>query len=355
VALKIALVILHADASRGGAERYTVDLAAGLASRGHEVSVLASSFVAGLDDVERVMIRARGVTRAARYRHFLKNLDRQIAQSRYDIVHAMLPVHRCDLYHPHAGIAAEALDRPSIHFNPRRRVMARVERELLGGAKPPVVLCLSNYIKGFVTKHYPLGPDRLETLFNAVDLERFTPIHAATEQPTALMIANDFERKGLETALRAVALVGAERMRLEVVGNEPAGRFATLANTLGLSDAVRFVGPSSDPRARYAAADFFVLPTKHDPCSLVVLEALAMGVPVISTRFNGACEIMTDGVHGFVLNEPSDADALAEAMRKMLDPERRAAMSRACVELRPKLSYEHHLDQVEEIYRRVSA
>jgi UDP-glucose:(heptosyl)LPS alpha-1,3-glucosyltransferase len=85
----------------------------------------------------------------------------------------------------------------------------------------------------------------------------------------------------------------------------------------------------------------------------VVLEALAMGLPVISTRFNGACEIMTDGVHGYVLDDPDDIDALADAMRKMLAPERRRVMSEACLALRPKLSYEHHLAELVRIYRRV--
>jgi UDP-glucose:(heptosyl)LPS alpha-1,3-glucosyltransferase len=76
-----------------------------------------------------------------------------------------------------------------------------------------------------------------------------------------------------------------------------------------------------------------------------------MGLPVISTKFNGATEIMTDGVHGYILDDPNDVNALADAMRKMMDPHRRAEMSKACLELRPKLSYEHHLDQLEEIYK----
>jgi UDP-glucose:(heptosyl)LPS alpha-1,3-glucosyltransferase len=103
----------------------------------------------------------------------------------------------------------------------------------------------------------------------------------------------------------------------------------------------------------YTQSDFFVLPTKHDPCSLVVLEALAMGLPVITTRFNGACEIMTHGVHGYILEDPNNVQALAEAMRKMLDPQRRAEISEACLELRPKLSYQHHLDQLLAIYQAI--
>src|SRR5205814_2387771 len=130
-----------------------------------------------------------------------------------------------------------------------------------------------------------------------------------------------------------------ERPQLTVVGKGDSLPYQRLARGLRVDSFITFEGPVSDPVRYYRTADFFVLPTKHDPCSLVVLEALAMGLPVISTVFNGACEIMSDGVHGLVLPDPRDTRAIAEAMKKMLDPQRRAAMAKACLELRPKLSY----------------
>ena len=108
--------------------------------------------------------------------------------------------------------------------------------------------------------------------------------------------------------------------------------------------------PATRPRFT-AHADFFVLPTRHDPCSLVVLEALAMGLPVISTRFNGACEIMTDGVHGFVLNDPADVAALADAMREDARPPAPGGDVPGVPRVRPKLSYENHLRVLTEIYQ----
>jgi glycosyltransferase involved in cell wall biosynthesis len=82
----------------------------------------------------------------------------------------------------------------------------------------------------------------------------------------------------------------------------------------------------------------------------VVLEALAMGLPVISTIQNGACEIMTDRTHGFVLKDPADVIVLAAALRSMLDPELRHAMAVACLALRPRLAYGNHLDELIRIY-----
>ena len=77
-----------------------------------------------------------------------------------------------------------------------------------------------------------------------------------------------------------------------------------------------------------------------------------MGVPVISTRNNGATEIMIDGVHGHILADADDIDGLTNAIRDIISPQRRAALREACLQLRPKLSLEHHLDQLEAIYQR---
>ena len=350
--MKVALVILHADPARGGAERYTVDAAAALARRGHDVSLLASSFSAPIAGVTFVEILARGATRAGRYRGFFKALDEHMDAAKYDIVHAMLPVRRCDVYHPHAGIAAAAEAKWNIHLNPRRKLMARVERALLTGERPPITLALSEYVKRSIREHYPLADERLATLFNATDLQRFVPApQPEHDYVNGLFIGQDFERKGLMQALVAASMLKEPRLKITAVGKRDA-RFRPPPDAAAQ---VSFAGEVSDPRPFYADADFFVLPTKHDPCSLVVLEALAMGLPVISTVYNGATEIMTDGVHGYVLKDPPDVDALADAMRKMMDPARRRAMREACLALRPKLSFEHHVDELLRIYERASS
>jgi len=379
--LKIALVILHADAARGGAERYTVDLAEGLRRRGHQVSLLASSLTPDLQSPQNVQLPAAGASRDGRYLRFLDRLDRHLATTQYQIVHAMLPVRRCDIYHPHAGIAAAAVahghlkyegafqqvvSRVATRLNRRRQRFAEVERTLLTGDKPPMVLCLSNYVRRSLAEHYTLPDSRLATLFNAVDLARFDPAarpeaRAAERQRlgidphkiVALLLANDFERKGLREAIRATAKVRDARLTLLVAGKQIPKPYRALATKEGVEQIV-FAGSTTDPAALYQAADFFLLPTRHDPCSLVVLEALAMGLPVISTVHNGACEIMTDGQEGLVLADPADIITLADAIRTMLDPDRRARMSAACKALRPRLAYDHHLDALGAIYRRAA-
>jgi UDP-glucose:(heptosyl)LPS alpha-1,3-glucosyltransferase len=377
--LKVALVILHADPARGGAERYTFDLAQALAARGVDVSLLASSFGSAPAGVSLVKLDHAGLTRLGKYRRFLRSLEAHLAETKYDIVHAMLPVHRCDVYHPHAGVAADAIVsghrkhsgvlKPGVaaisnRLNVKRRAFANVEHALLTRPTPPIVLCLSDYVKQTVRAHYALAEDRLATLFNAVDLEKFDPAarpecRAAIRarfsidprRTVGLMIAQDFARKGLEPALRALARV-AERPVLLVVGKEDPSAYRRLADELGVAGDVVFAGVTSDPYAFYAASDFFILPTRHDPCSLVVLEALAMGLPVISTKQNGACEIMTTGEHGYVLESADDAEGLVEAVSSLCDGATRGVMREKCLALRPGLAYAAHLETLLAIYGR---
>ena len=387
--MKIGLVILHADPGRGGAERYTVDIATALAARGHEVALIHSGLKAGADApatglaYRKVPLAGGGLTRLRRYERFLRALDAHLDIERYDIVHAMLPVPRCDVYHPHAGVAAEAVATGHLkhrgpvsrkaaslanRFNRKRQRFVEIERELLTGGAPPLVLCLSNYVMDAVKRHYPLPDERLFRLFNSTDLKRFDPAVApdaraklrrrlkiAEDKIVALIIAQDFERKGLGEAIEAIAKVADPRLLLVVVGKDAAGPYQRLARELGVIDRVLFAGPTTDPVSFYAAADFFLLPTRHDPCSLVVLEALAMGLPVISTAQNGACEIMIDHRHGFVLPSPDDVGALATAVRALLDRDARVRMSDAACSLRSELSQEKHVDRLLEAYDRAKS
>lgn len=382
--VKVALVILHADPRKGGAEGYTVNLAHALVRRGHDVTLVATSFGPQCDGVKQVSLDGHGVTRLGRYRTFVKSFDQHLATTpRYDVVHSITPVRRCDFYHPQAGLAAEALasghlkhegirrplDQLATRLNRKRQFVGLIEGEMLSGADAPTVLCVSDMVRRTALEHYPEMPEgKLVTLFNAVDPNRFDPgakpqaaedvrrtFGMGADKVVALIVAQDFKRKGLRPAIEAVARVPDQRLVLVVVGKPDPRPYQRLAAQLGVSNRVIFAGPTPDTYGFYRAADFFVLPTWHDPCSLVVLEALAMGLPTITTVQNGAGEVIEQGRHGYVLPDPSDIEGLAHGIRQLLDPHTRRAQREACLDLRPRLSYEHHLDQLEALYTRAKA
>jgi UDP-glucose:(heptosyl)LPS alpha-1,3-glucosyltransferase len=381
--MRIGLVIQHAVPKRGAAERYTIHIAHALSHRGHDVSVIASTFSDDVPwEIKQAKLEARGLSGATAYGRFLNALDLHLESNTYDVVHAMTPVRWCDLYHPQDALAAERIAEGHLthasrlrqglaklgnKLSAKRQKMARTEHALLHAARPPLVVCLSDYVRHLVRRYYPtLNEEDLVTLFNAVDLRRFDPsldkdggtrkstrseLGAGDDKVLAVMIAQDFHRKGLREAISAMAKVPDTRLMLAVVGGDTAHAYRALAKKLAVSDRVIFVGATDDTFDYYRAADLFLLPTKHDACSLAVLEALAMGVPVISTKFNGATEIMTNGIDGFVLADPYRVDLLANAIKTLMDPRKRAVMAEATIGQRSRLSFEQHIGELLKIYK----
>jgi UDP-glucose:(heptosyl)LPS alpha-1,3-glucosyltransferase len=363
--VRVALVIFHADPARGGAERYTFQLAASLRDAGHEVSLLAAT-IEPEPPARFVKLAHTGALRTVRFHSFCESLVEHLKGESYDIVHAMLPVPQgtCNIYHPHAGIAAIRTSRRITWWtNPRRWLMAHLERELLAGPNPPLTLTLSDVVERQLRTAYPdLAPDATARLFNGVDVARFDPSAPAVDRAglgispqdtAALFVSNNFRLKGLAQTVVALAQVNEPDLRLLVVGRDSPKAVQRLAQSLGVEDRLRWLGGRSDLPALYRTADFLVLPTRRDSCSLVVLEALASGLPVISTRQNGATEVMEDGVHGFVLDGPDDP-RLMESLRLMMSADRRARMREACIALRPLLSWENHVSTLLSIYQRVA-
>ena len=382
--MKIALLIQNADRRNGGAEGYTLDLARWLTARGHQVTVIAEQGPAAVAEgalaagFKCMYLGANGRYRWTRLKDFLERLKDVYAHGAYDIVHAMLPVWRCDVYQPHAGLATDlwltghmkyrrALVRRWARrfnrWNPKRRGLARIERELMGHR--PWVLCFSQAMRGFAREQFALPEERLVTLMNGIDLARFDPAlgarsrdairgewHIQADQRLALLVGNNWKLKGVSEAIAALARLPDRRMVLMLVGRGDPEAFRKLAEKLNVAGRVQFVGSVSDPRPYYGAADFLLLPTKRDTCSLVVLEALAMGLPVVTTRQNGASDLVEDGKQGIIV-EHGDAPGLSEALDAMLDGERLRDMSRAALALRERLSFDHHAQRVEEVYGQV--
>jgi glycosyltransferase involved in cell wall biosynthesis len=143
--------------------------------------------------------------------------------------------------------------------------------------------------------------------------------------------AHNMRLKGIDTALAALARLRAEGadIRLAIAGGTADAFWTARTAALGIADRVNFLGQISDMDALFAAADACLHPTRWDACSLVTIEAMAAGLPVITTAMNGAAELIDPDRTGFVLPDPDDAPALAEAMRALLDPTLRARIGAA--------------------------
>lgn len=157
----------------------------------------------------------------------------------------------------------------------------------------------------------------------------------AEEARVALFIGHEFGRKGLDLAIEA--LVHAPTVLLLVAGGESSqaiSRAAAHAQRLGVSDRVLLLGPRTDLALFFAASDMFVLPSYYESHGLVILEALASGLPVIVTPVGCAPEVIEQGVNGFlVTRDPLDIGRRMEQLADS-DPGAYASAARASVERR---------------------
>jgi UDP-glucose:(heptosyl)LPS alpha-1,3-glucosyltransferase len=201
------------------------------------------------------------------------------------------------------------------------------------------VICNSRMVRDDIARRFGVTADKLQVIYNGVDLETFHPrlrdeqglalrdkAGVGADVPLILFVGSGYERKGLPTLLQALAAMKCRDARLWVVGRDKQETLMRkLAQTLGVDQRVMFLGGQADVRPFYGAADVFALPTLYDPFPNAALEALACGLPLVTTTTCGAAELVT-AANGRVVSA-GDAGALAASLDSLCDraPEMRDA------------------------------
>ncbi len=132
-----------------------------------------------------------------------------------------------------------------------------------------------------------------------------------------LLIGNDWRVKGLPVILQAMALLPGLPLHLLVVGNDTIGPFRESAKSLGVLDRCHWVSPRPDVITFYAAADTYASPSLEDSFGLPVAEAMACGLPVITSAYAGVSGLIHNTVDGFILREPGDTQTLARIIERL--------------------------------------
>lgn len=180
---------------------------------------------------------------------------------------------------------------------------------------------------------------------NGVDIKCFEPqarlqrrsaaradFNLSPETFVLLLIGNDWRKKGLQTLIEALNKCRDLRIQLLVVGRDDVRPFEAAIRRLGIHDRVRFLAPSEDVMQFYAAADAYAGPSLEDAYGLPVIEAMACGLPVITSTNAGVSEIITDGLNGFLLRDSTDAAELSGLIRRLFyDPSLRERLAGSAV------------------------
>lgn len=359
--MRIALVHMR-HARRGGAEYYLDSLAGHLAERGHAVEIVCRSHAEPPHPAVRFrVLHGLAIGGAWRMWGFARAVERHVARERYDLVFGVGKTWTQDvlwlgggcqetylaLAHRYTLTATDHLlgERAFKHA-----LAVRIERRALAPGAFELAITNSDMVRRDAQARHAIPDEKIVTVHNGVDLERFHPrlragpgaalraeLGFAADEPVVLFLGTGYARKGLDLLIEAFpALLARDpRSRLLVVGYDSArARFEQRASELGIAGRVTFSGGRPDPETWYAAADLYALPTRYDPAAYTTLEALASGVPVVTTAANGGAEVLVEREAGAVV-EP-EPEALAAALAALLLPEARArgaAAARACAEL----------------------
>lgn len=389
--MKIAIICERFDPTGGGAERSTLQIAQELASRGHAVTVLAGSAPLNTD-VSSVTVRARShraSSSALRLLSFARWVKNELAANHdaFDATMSVTTAVAADIVQPRSGTMRATLEqnialrkspikrlakRISIALSPKHQLLLHLERKSMKSPEVKTFVALSEYVVHQLVEHYAVDSSHIEIIPNAAVMPEMTTaerrkarvalrrsLNIDDEQPVFIFLAHNPRLKGFDTVLRAMAILEQEKLSAVCLCagslNHSMNR---AASALGVRDSMRWIGPTNDAATIFAASDVLVHPTWYDPSSKVVIESLMMGVPAITTRFNGASDLMTNGhdtVAGRLLDDPGDAEALADAMRELCDPKARRACKLDRAALADQLSMKRHVDALEAVLKRVAA
>ncbi len=206
---------------------------------------------------------------------------------------------------------------------PRHRLILAMERQYFS-ARPRAILCTSAQEISDLGKHYGVTADRCRVMPNGFDPTIFNTqqrdvqravsrarLGMTSDEMSILFVANELHRKGFGTLIEALAEADVPGARVDVVGRVSPGDYETRIDRLGLTGRIHWHGSTSEVFPYYAAADLFVLPTLYEPFGIVIVEALASGLPVITSRLAGASSAVEGGGSGRLLTDPTDVHELA--------------------------------------------
>jgi UDP-glucose:(heptosyl)LPS alpha-1,3-glucosyltransferase len=302
----------------GGAERYLLRLASALMASGHQITLYCEDW----SPSENPFHAVRKID-ANSPEVFARKVMEQPLRDRHDIVFSLERVPGCDIYRAGDGLHADwlAYRRSFAPFMGRARTLLRSKNRQLCALEAKVfsptgvrrVICNSHFVAEQIAKRFAFPAERLDVVYNGVPYQQFSQGDRALGRKALKLAENDYvvllvgagrERKGHAIARRAMGRLKDKGAKLLIVDSPP---------------------PVAMPHV-YAAADVFLLPTLYDPFANVTLEALAAGLPVITSAQNGAAEIITEGKNGFVLPRADDTRKIVQLLEELAEPGRRAAL-----------------------------
>ncbi|MDI6764003.1 MAG: glycosyltransferase family 4 protein [Thermodesulfobacteriota bacterium] len=345
--IRFATAIRNFSRRKGGAERYIVDLCTRMAKEGHEVHVYAEHWEEEVQGIHLHRMKTIPFPKSLRLLSFAIKATREMKSANYDVTLGVGNTLEADVLQPHGGVhwawfwkSLKAYDNPILWvikllgriLSPKQWVSGWIEDRPYKRGNYSKIVAISDMVKEDIIQRYKVSEDRIAVVYNGTDIERFHPRnrryreeirerHGIANEFVILFVSNNFRMKGLFFLMRALADLkneGAPPFKLLVLGRDRKASYLRLAKKINISEETVFAGSTDEPEKYYGTADLLVHPSFYDACSLTVLEALASGVPVITTFSNGASGVIHPE-EGRVIRDPKNLEELKEAVRYFLE------------------------------------
>ena len=383
--MKIAFV-RKAYTPYGGAERYLTQLMERLALQGYEVHLFAHRWEApraseaaggnGGPLFHRVpLIPSPSFLEALSFALFSKRL---LQREDFDVIHSFERTLYQDVYRAGDGCHREWLiqrrkidpwyKRGTVAVNPLHRTLLFLERRLFQSPRLKKIMANSRRGKEEIQRHYGVPAEKVEVIHNGVDLENFHPgnvtlyrkslrkeFRIPAEALVILFLGSGFRRKGLRVLIDSLPFIKKEapQVVLIVAGRDAIGEYRDQARRVGGERNVLFLGPTQRARELHATSDLFALPTIYDPFSNACLEAMATGIPVLTTPTNGVAEFIEDGKNGFVVGDPLDAAGIGRRVLEFFFSSERPQIGERARQAVLSLDWDSVLNRMVRVYEEI--
>jgi UDP-glucose:(heptosyl)LPS alpha-1,3-glucosyltransferase len=327
-----------------------------MAAEGHEVHVYAEHQDEENPGIYFHSVKTIPFPKSLRLLSFAIKATKEMENENYDIIFGVGNTLKADILQPHGGVhwawfwrSLRAYENPILWMikflgrilSPKQWASGWVEDAPYRAKRLHAIIAISDMVKQDMMRWYRIPEERIHVVYNGVDIERFHPRnrrhreeirgrHGIGDEFVILFVSNNFRMKGLAFLIKALAEIKKENslpFRLLVLGRDRKDSYLGLARNRGIFEEVIFAGSTHEPEQYYGASDLLVHPTFYDACSLTVLEALASGLPVITTASNGASGVLCHGEEGWVIGDLKDGEDLKRGIVYFFDEKRRRQAS----------------------------
>jgi len=365
----------------GGAERFIERALGALVREGAEITLITRNWSGAPREGFRQHLCDPDYSRlfggrAARDRSFAACAQREMRSGDYDITQSHERIPGCMIFRAGDGVHAAWLDhrgrdqsplvRYATRLAPFHRFILAQEAAMLAAPELRAVICNSVMVREEMRRYYDVPESKLVVIENGIDLDQYHPrvadlwrakqrevLGLDPDIPVFLYVGSGFARKGVPQLIEALARCTDRHSRLVIVGEDRhAAAYQRQAGRLGLGSRVIFAGPQKDVLPYYGMADAFVLPTRYDPMPNAALEALACGLPTITSTTCGIAARIRSGENGFV-DDALDIDRLAAHLDTLSAPGKANGMRAAARAAVADLDLGHMADELLNLYRRL--